>query len=82
MEVAAIGEVADLTFVPDPRMQCTTGGITRLFWFLFAGVLLLVLGASFWFDHKHGRSSSDTDAMDAAVRAQRARATEIPGWGP
>ena len=46
-----------------------------LFWFLVAGVLLLVLGASFWFDHKHGRSSSDTDAMDA-VRAQRARATE------
>jgi quinol-cytochrome oxidoreductase complex cytochrome b subunit len=81
MEVAAIGEVADLTFVSDPHMQCTAGGITMLFWFLVAGVLLLVLGASFWFDHKHGRSSSDTDAMDA-VRAQRARATDYLGWGP
>lgn len=53
-----------------------------LFWFVVAGVILLVLGASFWFDHKHGRSSSDTDAMDAAVRAQRTRATDNPGFGP
>jgi hypothetical protein len=50
-----------------------------LFWFLVAGVLLLVLGAGFYYDHKHGRSISDRDAMDA-VRAQRPKATDSPGF--
>jgi hypothetical protein len=52
--------------------------IAMLFWLLFAGVLLLVLGAGFWYDHKHGRNFSDGEAMNA-VRAQRGRASEYPG---
>jgi hypothetical protein len=50
-----------------------------LFWFVFTGVLLLVLGAGLWYDHKHGRGAlSDGDAMNA-VRAQRTRADKYGG---
>jgi hypothetical protein len=48
-------------------------------WFFVAGILVLALGAGVWYDHKHGRSISDRDAMNA-VRAQRTRAADW--WGP
>jgi hypothetical protein len=50
-----------------------------LFWLVFTGVLLLLLGAGFWYDHKHGRGQlSDGEARDA-VRAQRTRADNYGG---